>query len=112
MTPLVATTQLPDLYEQAACTTFTAELSFWGTVCSVSTFDLVVEVMRSQGFGDVSDLLPTSSFEVLGIDSFGVVDIVIAVEQRTGVAVDERQLAGVETVGELVAVVDLALAGR
>jgi acyl carrier protein len=44
-----------------------------------------------------------ATFEALGLDSLDVVDLTLAVEERTGVKLEDAELEDVRTVGDAVA---------
>ncbi|MCU1496882.1 MAG: Acyl carrier protein [Acidimicrobiales bacterium] len=72
--------------------------------------DEVVEEIRAAvaeltGGAPISLGLHTRLREDLDIDSLAVLDLVMILEERTGLVVDDAELDGVETVGDAVAMV-------
>lgn len=78
--------------------------------------------IRTAVLGSISDIAPeadvstldpdrTFAFE-LDLDSMDVLNVAMGVEERTGVAIPERDYARVGTVNSLVAYVSTALATR
>ena len=54
---------------------------------------------------------PEASFEALGLDSLDVVDLTLAVEERTGVRLEDAELEDVRTVGDAVAAAERKTVG-
>jgi acyl carrier protein len=52
------------------------------------------------------DIKPDVTFEALGLDSLDVVDLTLAVEERTGVKLEDEELEDVRTVGDAVNAAD------
>lgn len=48
------------------------------------------------------EISPEATFEALGLDSLDVVDLTLAVEERTGVKLEDEELEDVRTVGDAV----------
>lgn len=48
------------------------------------------------------EIAPDVTFEALGLDSLDVVDLTLAVEERTGVKLEDEELEDVRTVGDAV----------
>ncbi len=48
------------------------------------------------------EITPEATFEALGLDSLDVVDLTLAVEERTGVKLEDEELEDVRTVGDAV----------
>ena len=48
------------------------------------------------------EITADASFEALGLDSLDVVDLTLAVEERTGVKLEDEELEDVVTVGDAV----------
>ena len=48
------------------------------------------------------EVSPEATFEALGLDSLDVVDLTLAVEERTGVKLEDEELEDVRTVGDAV----------
>jgi acyl carrier protein len=48
------------------------------------------------------EITPDATFEALGMDSLDVVDLTLAVEERTGVKLEDSELEDVRTVGQAV----------
>ncbi len=46
------------------------------------------------------EIAPDVTFEALGLDSLDVVDLTLAVEERTGVKLEDEELEDVRTVGD------------
>lgn len=51
---------------------------------------------------DVEEITPDATFEALGLDSLDVVDLTLAVEERTGIKLEDTELEDVRTVGDAV----------
>lgn len=52
------------------------------------------------------EITPEASFEALGLDSLDVVDLTLAIEERTGIKLQDEELEDVRTVGDAVAKAD------
>ncbi len=52
------------------------------------------------------EIAPDVTFEALGLDSLDVVDLTLAVEERTGVKLEDEELEDVRTVGDAVTAAD------
>lgn len=52
------------------------------------------------------EITPDASFEALGLDSLDVVDLTLAIEERTGIKLEDEELEDVRTVGDAVAKAD------
>jgi acyl carrier protein len=52
------------------------------------------------------EITPDATFEALGLDSLDVVDLTLAVEERTGVKLEDEELEDVRTVGDAVNAAD------
>jgi acyl carrier protein len=52
---------------------------------------------------DPSDVTPQARFDDLGIDSFTMVDVVVAVEDRFGMVIPDDEWARFESVGDALA---------
>ena len=52
------------------------------------------------------EISPEVTFEALGLDSLDVVDLTLAVEERTGVKLEDEELEDVRTVGDAVNAAD------
>ncbi len=52
------------------------------------------------------EVTPEASFEALGLDSLDVVDLTLAVEERTGIKLEDEELEDVRTVGDAVSAAD------
>ncbi len=52
------------------------------------------------------EISPDVTFEALGLDSLDVVDLTLAVEERTGVKLEDEELEDVRTVGDAVTAAD------
>ena len=61
------------------------------TVILVEDFDIPAE-----------EVTPEAGFEALGLDSLDVVDLTLAVEERTGIKLEDAELEDVRTVGDAV----------
>lgn len=48
------------------------------------------------------ELSPDATFEALGLDSLDVVDLTLALEERTGVRLEDEELADVVTLGDAI----------
>ena len=55
------------------------------------------------------EITADASFEALGLDSLDVVDLTLAVEERTGVKLEDEELEDVRTVGDAVNKADAKL---
>lgn len=55
------------------------------------------------------EITPDATFEALGLDSLDVVDLTLAVEERTGVKLEDEELEDVRTVGDAVNKADAKL---
>ena len=55
------------------------------------------------------EVTPDVTFEALGLDSLDVVDLTLAVEERTGIKLEDEELEDVRTVGDAVAKADAKL---
>ena len=62
--------------------------------------DVIVETLG----GEAEDVKPEASLtEDLGADSLAFVELVIALEDATGIHIEEEEAAGLKTVGDVVA---------
>ena len=52
------------------------------------------------------EITPEATFEALGLDSLDVVDLTLAVEERTGIKLEDEELEDVRTVGDAVNAAD------
>lgn len=52
------------------------------------------------------EITPDATFEALGLDSLDVVDLTLAIEERTGIKLEDEELEDVRTVGDAVAKAD------
>ena len=52
------------------------------------------------------EITPDVTFEALGLDSLDVVDLTLAVEERTGIKLEDSELEDVRTVGDAVNAAD------
>jgi len=57
------------------------------------------------------EITADATFEALGLDSLDVVDLTLAVEERTGVKLEDEELEDVRTVGDAVTKADAKLQG-
>ena len=48
------------------------------------------------------EISPEVTFEELGLDSLDVVDLTLAIEERTGIKLEDEELEDVRTVGQAV----------
>jgi len=52
------------------------------------------------------EIAPEATFEALGLDSLDVVDLTLAIEERTGIKLEDEELEDVRTVGDAVSRAD------
>jgi acyl carrier protein len=72
-----------------------------------STHYETVERILVDTFGVSEDQVgPDATFESLDLDSLDVVELTLAVEEETGVAIEDEELEGVRTVADAVKLID------
>lgn len=52
------------------------------------------------------EVTPDATFEALGLDSLDVVDLTLAVEEKTGIKLEDSELEDIRTVGQAVDAAD------
>lgn len=63
--------------------------------------------LLSSDFGvDAAEVTPEATFEALGLDSLDIVELTLALEDRTGVKLGDEDLEQVRTVGDAIAKVE------
>ena len=66
-------------------------------------FDVVKEVIIDILSCPAESITPTADiFEDLGIDSLDAVELTLAVEEKTGISIDQDAMAGLRTVADIV----------
>lgn len=66
-----------------------------------------VERILVDTFGVPDDQVgPDATFESLELDSLDLVEMTLAVEEETGVTIEDEELEGVRTVGDAVKLID------
>lgn len=70
-----------------------------------SAFERLKALARSEFYVE-GDILPTSTFEGLGLDSLDRVQFAMMCEDELGVAIDDNDMADVFTMGQLADVVE------
>lgn len=76
-------------------------------VASQEVQDAVMEVLIDTGRCDTQPAL-TTSLSSLGMDSLKLVEIIFVLETRFSIVADEELMAELETVGDLVCMIDRA----
>jgi acyl carrier protein len=77
----------------------------------LSTLDAVVESAREAAARPLPPVTAETQLEDLELSSVEAMDMVAAIEERFAITLDPARLVGLETVGELVAVVDSVTGG-
>ena len=78
-----------------------------GAVESPEVQNAVMELLMETGRCDTQPAL-TASLSSLGMDSLKLVEIIFALETRFSIIADEELMAELETVGDLVVLIDRA----
>ena len=66
----------------------------------------VTEILVEDFDIPAEEVTPDATFEALGLDSLDVVDLTLAVEERTGIKLEDAELEDVRTVGDAVDAAD------
>ncbi len=76
-------------------------------------YDTVTDVLVTELEIDRARISPTANiFSGLGVDSLELMAAVVALEEKFGVALEDIELEGLETVGDVVALVTKKVAKR
>ncbi len=65
-----------------------------------------VDLLTSDFGVEAGEVTPDATFEALGLDSLDVVELTLALEDRTGVKLGDEDLEQVRTVGDAIAKVE------
>ena len=76
----------------------------------MNTHTAVAGVLSTVAGVDADKLGPEVALESIGLDSLALLEVALAVQKDLGVTVDDGDVAGARTVGDLVALVDDARA--
>ena len=66
---------------------------------------VVLDIVAEEGRLDRSALTPESTLASLGLASLDLISIVFAIEDRLGVILEQEELEGLSTLGQLTALV-------
>lgn len=50
---------------------------------------------------DATNVAPEATYDALGLDSLGVVELVLTVEEELGISIDDEELEGISTLQQL-----------
>jgi acyl carrier protein len=64
--------------------------------------DMIKSLLEENGY-PTEDLTEETTFESLGVDSLGLVDLTLSLEQK-GYSIPEEKLSEIKTVGDLIRV--------
>ncbi len=71
------------------------------------TKDQVIEIIVEQLGVDVADVTPEKSFvEDLNADSLDLTELIMTLEERTGLEISEEEAEGLKTVGDVIDFID------
>ncbi|MFH0518454.1 acyl carrier protein [Streptomyces sp. M41] len=73
-----------------------------------TTLDTITEVLTQTFPIDAADITPERTFEDLGLDSLALLEMGLAVQESTGITLNDTELP--KTVGQLVTLLDAARA--
>jgi acyl carrier protein len=62
----------------------------------------VLDVIAEEALVDLAKLTPEATLESLGIASLDIISIVFALEERFGLVLEQADLEGVQSLGQLV----------
>ena len=71
-----------------------------------TTLDTITQVLTETFPIDAADITPERTFEDLGVDSLALLEMGLAVQESTGITLNDTELP--KTVGQLVALLDTA----
>lgn len=71
-----------------------------------TTLDTITQVLTETFPIDAADITPERTFEDLGLDSLALLEMGLAVQESTGITLNDTELP--KTVGQLVALLDTA----
>ena len=74
-----------------------------------TTLDTLTQVLTETFPIDAADITPERTFDDLGLDSLALLEMGLAVQESTGITLNDTALP--KTVGELVTLLDTAQAG-
>lgn len=79
----------------------------------MSEFEDVIRTLLTQEFKvEESDISLEATFKELGLDSLDVVSFAMALEDRLQIEIPEKELDGVETYGDALALLERKLGAR
>ncbi len=71
-----------------------------------STLETMTAILVEDFDIPAAELGADVTFEALGLDSLDLVDLTLALEERTGVRLEDEELADIRTIGDAVAIAD------
>lgn len=74
-----------------------------------TTLDTITQVLTETFPIDAADITPERTFDDLGLDSLALLEMGLAVQESTGITLNDTELP--KTVGQLVTLLDAAQAG-
>jgi acyl carrier protein len=66
----------------------------------LAAFEKIKELLKQQEVPGAEEATPESTWEQLDADSLDLVELVRALEDEYGISIDDKELDGVETVGD------------